>query len=86
MVTSMYKIPCLKLYTYSQYSIQDNPFVLNVVYFLWAMLFVAHVNFELRDLNYDNFCIENVHCILTKFNGDVLFELPLVVNPDNHFW
>jgi hypothetical protein len=38
--------------------------------------------YELRELNYDKFCIEDLHCILTSSNGDVLFELPLVVNFD----
>jgi len=49
------------------------------------MLFVAHTSFELKDLNYDKFHIENVCCIMTTFNGDVLFELPLVVSLDSHF-
>jgi hypothetical protein len=58
--------------------------MLNVVDCIRAMSFAMHVNSELKDLNYDNFCIENVHYILTMFNGDVLFELPLIVNLIGH--
>ncbi len=49
------------------------------------MSFAVYASFELRDLNYNNFCIENVHCILSRFSGDVLFEIPHVVSPDGHF-
>ncbi len=49
------------------------------------MSFVVHASSELRDLNYDNFCIGNVRCILSRFSGDVLFELPHVVSPDGHY-
>jgi hypothetical protein len=65
---------------YSQYSIQDIPFVLNVIDYFQAMLFVAHASYELKDFNYDNLCIEFFCCISTIFNGDVLFELPPIVN------
>jgi hypothetical protein len=34
---------------------------------------------KLKDLNYDNFCIQNVRYNLTIFNGDVLFELPPII-------
>jgi hypothetical protein len=64
------------VFAYSQYSIQDIPFVLSVVDYFRAMSFVAYVSSELRDLNYDKFRIENVRCIRTTFNGGVLFELP----------
>ncbi len=47
-----------------------------------VILLATHVSFELKELNYDKFCIENFHCIPTSSNGDVLFELPLVVNFD----
>lgn len=73
------------VFVYSQYSISNIPFLLSVIDYLEAMSFAVHVSSELRDLNYDNFCIENVHCILSRFSGDVLFELPHVVNPDVHF-
>jgi hypothetical protein len=59
--------------------------VLNVVDCLKTMSFITHANFELRDLNYDNFHIEIVPYILTTFNGDVLFELPPFVSPNGHF-
>jgi hypothetical protein len=53
--------------TYSQYFIQIIPSMLSVVDWLWAMSFITHVSSKLRDLNYDNFRIENVHCISTTF-------------------
>ncbi len=58
--------------------------MLNVVDYLGAMSLVVHANSELRDLNYDSFNIEIVPCILTTFNGDVLFELPSLVSPYGH--
>jgi hypothetical protein len=67
------------VYVYFQYYVRDIPFVLSVIDYLWAMSFATHASFELRDLNYDNFCIENVHCILTKFNGDVLLNSSLLL-------
>jgi hypothetical protein len=67
--------------TYSQYSIRETPSMLNVLDYFWAMSFSTHASSELRDLNYDKFCIESVHCILTSFNDDVLFELPLLAVP-----
>ncbi len=48
------------------------------------MSFAAHASFKLRDLNYDNFHIENVRWIPTTFNGDVLFEFPHIVSPNGH--
>jgi hypothetical protein len=68
------KIPCAK-----------GPSVLRVVDYFRAMSLVAHANFELRYLNYDSFNIEIVPCILTTFNGDVLFELPPLVSLGGHF-
>ncbi len=59
--------------------------MLSVVDCLRAMSLVAHANSKLKDLNYDIFRIEIVPCILTTFNGDVLFELPPLVNPNSHF-
>jgi len=32
--------------------------------------------FELKSLNYNVITIEFVNCLPTKFNGDILFELP----------
>ncbi len=71
--------------TYSQYSIRDIPFVLSVIDYFWGMSFATHVSSKLRDLNYDKFCIKNVHCISTTFNDDDLFELPLIISPNGHF-
>jgi hypothetical protein len=34
------------------------------------------ISFELKSLNYDVIKIEFVNCLPTKFNGDILFELP----------
>jgi hypothetical protein len=48
------------------------------------MSFAAHFSSKLKDLNYDNFHIENVRYILTTFNGDVLFELHPVVHLNGH--
>ncbi len=53
--------------------------MLSVVDCLRAMSFVTHVSFELKDLNYDSFCIQIVPCIPTTFNGDILFELRLLL-------
>jgi hypothetical protein len=61
---------------YSQYFSQDIPFVQNVLDYFRAMSFVVHASSKLRDLNYDNFWVENVHCIPTTFNDDFLFEPP----------
>ncbi len=74
----------------SPYSILDipfvgRPFVPNMLDCFKAMLLVAHARSELKDLNYDKFCIENVCYILTTLNGDILFKLPLVDNPSDHF-
>jgi hypothetical protein len=63
---------------------QNIPSMLSVVDCLRAMSFAAYASFKLKDLNYDNFHTENVRCILTTFNGDVLFEFPLVVSPNGH--
>jgi hypothetical protein len=51
---------------------------------LKAMSFAPHATFELKKLNYDTLRIENIPCIPSTFNGDVLFELPLVNNIDGH--
>ncbi len=59
--------------------------MLSVVDYFRTMSFATHANSELRDLNYDNFCIDIVLCIPTTLNGDVLFKLPPFVCPDDHF-
>ncbi len=57
-----------------------RPYVQNVIDYIRTMSFTTHANSKLRNLNYDKFHIENVHCILTTFNADDLFELlPLLV-------
>jgi hypothetical protein len=71
----------------SPYSIRHipsmgTPFVLSVVNCLRVM-FATHASFELRELNYDKFWIENVRCIPTTFDGDVLSKLPPMVNRDS---
>jgi hypothetical protein len=67
---------------YFQYSIRDIPFVLSAVDCFRALSFATHASFKLKDLNYDNFHIENNRCISTTFNGDVLFEFPPIVSLD----
>jgi hypothetical protein len=62
-----------------------DPFFPNVVDCFKLMSFAPHATFELREVNYNRFCIKNVPCIPTTFDGDVLFELPLINNPDCHF-
>ncbi len=49
------------------------------------MLFTRHAISKLKDLNYDKFFIENVHCILTTFNDGVLFELSFIGSPNGHY-
>jgi hypothetical protein len=49
------------------------------------MSLAMHANSKLKDLNYDNFCIEFIPCIPTTFNSDVLFEFTPFVNPNGHF-
>jgi hypothetical protein len=49
------------------------------------MSFAPHVASELREVNYNTLCIENVPYIPATFDGDVLFELPLVNNLDGHY-
>jgi hypothetical protein len=53
-----------------------TPFVLNVVVYFRAMSLIVHASSELRDLNYVNFQIEIIPCILTMFDGDIMFESP----------
>ncbi len=59
--------------------------MLNFVDCLRAMSLATHARSKLRDLNYDNLCINIVPCILTTFNGDVLFEFPPIVSLESHF-
>jgi hypothetical protein len=85
-LTSSLHMSCsTPIFAYSQYSIRDIPSMLNVVDCFQVMSFTTHANSKLRDLNYDNFHLNNVCCISTTFNGDVLFELPPIVNLDSHF-
>jgi hypothetical protein len=49
------------------------------------MFFAPHATFELKEVNYNTFCIKNVPCIPSTFDGDVLFELPPINNPNGHF-
>ncbi len=57
----------------------------NIVESLRAMSLSLHASFELKSLNYDAIIIEFVNRFPTKFNGDVLFELPPVRNLLGHF-
>jgi hypothetical protein len=84
LTSSLHTSHSILIFAYFQYSIWDIPFLLSVVNYFRAMLLATHASSELRDLNYDNFCIENVYYIRTTFNGDVLFELLFVGNLDSH--
>jgi hypothetical protein len=48
------------------------------------MSFAPHAASELRKFNYNTCHIENVPSIPPTFDGDVLFELPPINNPDGH--
>ncbi len=67
----------MRMEHYQTLSTHPNPCYTHVI------LLATHASSELKELNYDKFCIENVHCIPTSSNGDVLFEFPLVVNFDD---
>jgi hypothetical protein len=56
-----------------------------VVSSLKSMSFAPCATSELKKLNYHTLCIENVPYIPSTFNGDVLFELPLINNIGDHF-
>lgn len=64
----------------------STSYVLNVVDCLWAMFWAPHTTSKLcfsKLLN--RLLIQKVPFVPIKFNGDVLFELPLVENPKGHF-
>jgi hypothetical protein len=63
---------------------QVIPFT-NVVDSLKAMSLTLHVYFELKFLDYGAIIIECANCFLTKFNGDILFEIPHVHHLLRHF-
>ncbi len=77
------------------YSIKNIPSIgrssmFSVIDCFNAMSFAAHVSSKFKDLNYDKFHIENVHCIPTTSINDVLFNYPLlsipIVNLINKEW
>jgi hypothetical protein len=49
------------------------------------MSLTPHVCFELKSLEYCAITIEFVNYFPTKFNGDILFEFPLIRHPLGHF-
>ncbi len=53
----------------------------SVVDSLKAMSLTLHACSELKSLDYDAITIEFVNCLPTKFNGDILFELPPIRHP-----
>jgi hypothetical protein len=53
-------------------------FLHSVVDSLKVMFLTLHTSFELKSLDYSAITIEFVNCLPTKFNGDILFELPFV--------
>jgi hypothetical protein len=44
-----------------------------------------HACFKLKSLDYGAITIEFVNCLPIKFNGDILFELPLIRRPLGQF-
>jgi hypothetical protein len=57
----------------------------SVIDSLKAMFLTLHTCFELKSLDYGAITIEFVNYLPTKFNGDILFELPLVCHPLGQF-
>jgi len=55
--------------------LQATPFT-NVVKSLKAMSLTSHISSKLKSLDYGAIIVEFMNCFLTKFNGDILFELP----------
>jgi hypothetical protein len=47
------------------------------------MSFTLNVSNKLKIVNYDTMIIQNVPCLLTKFNGDIRFELRPCNNQHN---
>jgi hypothetical protein len=52
----------------------------NITNSLKAMYLTPHTYFKLKSLDYGAITIEFVNCLPTKFNGDILFELPLILH------
>ncbi len=61
-----------------------TPFI-NIVDLLKAMSLTLHASYESKSLDYGAITIEFMNCLPTKFNGDILFELPLVRHPLGHY-
>jgi hypothetical protein len=56
----------------------------SIIHSLKAMSLILHTCCELKSFNYRAITIEFVNCLPTKFNGDILFELPHVCHPLGH--
>jgi hypothetical protein len=56
-----------------------------IVDLLKVMFFIMHTCFELKSLDYGAITIVVVNCLPTKFNGDILFELPFMCHPLGHY-
>jgi hypothetical protein len=52
-----------------------------IVDLLKAISLTPHACYELKSLDYEAITIEFVNCLLTKFNGDILFKLLHVHHP-----
>jgi hypothetical protein len=52
---------------------------------LKAMFLTPHICSELKPLDYMAITIEFVNYLPSKFNGDMLFELPPIHHPLGHF-
>jgi hypothetical protein len=57
----------------------------SVVESLKVMFLTPHICFEVKSIDYGAITIEFVNYLSTKFNGDILFDLPFVRYPSGHF-
>ncbi len=57
----------------------------NIVESLKAMSLTLYACSELKSFDYGAITMEFVNCLPTKFNGDILFDLPLVRPLLGHF-
>ncbi len=58
--------------------------ITSVVDSLKAMSLTPHASSKLKSFNYNAITIEFMNCLPTKFNGDILFELPAMCHPLGH--
>jgi hypothetical protein len=56
-----------------------------IIDLLKAMSLTTHTCSKLKTFDYEAITIVFVNGLPTKFNGDILFELPLIHHPLGHF-